>query len=156
MEKQIMTKLQKFVPSCDKTLKYTVKEVADMTGLSGYTIRYYDNSGLIPGVGRAAGNSRKFSEYSLSWLRLVHCLRATGLPIEGVRRYIRLCDQGESTIPERAEIIFAQEESLRKQIEELHCQLEVLEYKKHYYQELLAGRECDARCNPAAVPESES
>lgn len=78
-----MPKVPKFIASHDKTPKYIVKDVADMMELSTYTIRYYENSGLVLGVDRTGGNIRMFSEYSLSWLRLVHCLRATGLPIEG-------------------------------------------------------------------------
>lgn len=40
----------------------------------------------------------------------------TGLPIEGVKHYIDLCQEGDSTIPERAELIFKQEKSLREQL----------------------------------------
>ena len=83
-----MPKLPPFGSSRDKTPKYTVKEVAEMMELSTYTVRYYENAGLVPEVDRSEGNIRLFSDYSLGWLRLVHCLRATGLPIEGVRRYI--------------------------------------------------------------------
>ena len=143
-----MPKLPPFGSSRDKTPKYTVKEVAEMMELSTYTVRYYENAGLVPDVDRSEGNIRLFSDYSLGWLRLVHCLRATGLPIEGVRRYIELCAKGDASIPERAEIIFAQEKSLRQQLKALHRQMEVLKYKKHFYEELLAGRGTD-RCNPA-------
>ncbi len=126
-----MPKLPPFGSSRDKTPKYTVKEVAEMMELSTYTVRYYENAGLVPDVDRSEGNIRLFSDYSLGWLRLVHCLRATGLPIEGVRRYIELCAKGDASIPERAEIIFAQEKSLRQQLKALHRQMEVLKYKKH-------------------------
>ncbi len=149
-----MPKLPPFGSSRDKTPKYTVKEVAEMMELSTYTVRYYENAGLVPDVDRSEGNIRLFSDYSLGWLRLVHCLRATGLPIEGVRRYIRLCAKGDASIPERAEIIFAQEKSLRQQLKALHRQMEVLKYKKHFYEELLAGRGTD-RCNPASAAKVE-
>ena len=149
-----MPKLPPFGSSRDKTPKYTVKEVAEMMELSTYTVRYYENAGIVPDVDRSEGNIRLFSDYSLGWLRLVHCLRATGLPIEGVRRYIRLCAKGDASIPERAEIIFAQEKSLRQQLKALHRQMEVLKYKKHFYEELLAGRGTD-RCNPASAAKVE-
>ena len=149
-----MPKLPPFGSSRDKTPKYTVKEVAEMMELSTYTVRYYENAGLVPEVDRSEGNIRLFSDYSLGWLRLVHCLRATGLPIEGVRRYIELCAKGDALIPERAEIIFAQEKSLRQQLKALHRQMEVLKYKKHFYEELLAGRGTD-RCNPASAAKVE-
>ena len=131
----------------DTTPKYTVKEVADKLGMTAYTVRYYDNAGLIPDVGRSGGNSRLFSDHNLAWLKLVHCLRSTGLPITEVRRYIRMCLKGDATIPERAELIFNQEKVLRGQLENLNRQMEILEYKKRYYEKLLSGKGID-RCNP--------
>jgi len=129
--------------------KYTVKEVADKLGLSTYTVRYYDNAGLVPGVERTDGNIRMFSEQNISWLKLIHCLRTTGLPIDKVRHYVQMCLQGESTIPERAELIFQQERNLREQLKTLNRQMEILKYKKQHYQQLLAnpqtGVDC---CNP--------
>lgn len=131
----------------DRTPKYTVKQVAEMMGLSAYTVRYYENVGLIPDVERGTGGARLFSDYTLSWLRVVHCLRATGLSIEGVRHYIELCRKGDATIPERAAIVFDQEKILREQIRALKKQMEVLRYKKNYYRDLLRHQRFDF-CNP--------
>ena len=138
----------KFQPSTDRTPKYTVKEVAEMMELTTYAVRYYDNAGLIPGIDRTDGNIRMFSDYAVSWLKLVDCLRSTGLPIEDVKRYVDMCLKGDSTIPERAELIFKQEKVLRKQIRSLQKQMEVLKYKKAYYKRLLETNQGDA-CNPA-------
>lgn len=140
-------RLGTYKASHDRTPKYTVKQVAEMMEMSTYTIRYYENVGLIPDVDRNGGNARMFSEYTLGWLRLVHCLRMTGLPIEGVKHYIDLCQEGDSTIPERAELIFQQEKSLRDQLRILKKQMEVLKYKKKFYQDLLNHRGTDT-CNP--------
>ena len=52
-------------PSYDRTPKYTVKQVAEMMEMSAYTIRYYENAGLIPDVDRSGGNARMFSDYTL-------------------------------------------------------------------------------------------
>ena len=134
----------------DATPKYTVREVAEKLGMTTYTVRYYDNADLIPGVDRTAGNIRMFSDRSLAWLKLVHCLRMTGLPVDDVRRYIRMCLKGDSTIPERAEIIFRQEKVLHEQLKALNQQMEILKYKKNYYQALLAGRMKD-HCNPGLI-----
>ena len=136
----------------DRTPRYTVKQMAEKMGLTTYAVRYYDNAGLIPEVGRSSGNSRLFSDYNLAWLKIVHCLRSTGLPITEVRRYIQMCQEGDSTIPERAAIIAAQGKSLRAQLDELNSQMEILEYKKHYYEALLAGKSRD-KCNPANLQE---
>ena len=47
-------------PSYDRTPRYTVKQVAEMMEMSAYTIRYYENAGLIPDVDRSGGNARMF------------------------------------------------------------------------------------------------
>ncbi|OGV51118.1 MAG: hypothetical protein A2X49_01620 [Lentisphaerae bacterium GWF2_52_8] len=131
----------------DKTPKYTVKEVSEILNLSAYTIRYYENSGLIPFVDRTGGNIRMFSDYSVSWLRLVHCLRSTGLPIEGVKHYVEMCLKGDSTIPERAQLIFQQEKRLRQQLHDLREQMKIVKYKKAHYEKLLKTHSTDT-CNP--------
>jgi len=142
-----MKKLGTYKPLTDRTPKYTVKDVAKIVGLSAYAVRYYENSGLIPFVGRSDGNIRKFSDYSVSWLQLVHCLRSTGLPVTEVKHYVEMCLAGDSTVPERAKIIFQQERRLRKQLEELNAQMEILQYKKAHYEKLLKTHGADT-CNP--------
>lgn len=153
-ERKIFMKTKKpanpFEGLTDRTPQYTVKEAADMLGLTGYTVRYYDNAGLIPEVDRSPGNVRLFSDHNLAWLKLIHCLRMTGLPIPEVRRYINMCLQGDSTIPARAEIISAQEKKLEEELKLLNEQMDILRYKKHYYQELLNTHSQDL-CNPATM-----
>ena len=142
-----MKKTGVYKVSTDRTPKYTVKDIAEMLNLSTYTIRYYENSGLIPFVDRTKGNIRMFSDYSVSWLRPVHCLRTTGLPIEGVKSYVEMCLRGDSTIPERAKLIFQQEKRLREQLHELRKQMKILKYKKSHYENLLKTHSADT-CNP--------
>lgn len=103
----------------DKTPKYTVKDVAKIMNVSTHTVRYYDNEGLIPFVSRTQSNVRLFSDYNLSWFKMVHCLRATDLSINDIKTYIDLCLKGNKTIPQRAKIIFNQEKILKNHLKEL-------------------------------------
>jgi DNA-binding transcriptional MerR regulator len=127
----------------DKTPKYTVKEVAQMMKISVHTVRYYDNEGLIPFVSRTQSNIRMFSEYDLSWIRTVHCLRATNLSINDIKKYIDLCLKGNKTIPQRAKIIFDQEKNLKEHLKQLQEQMKVLQIKKKYYTDLLNNKSKD-------------
>ena len=61
-----------------------------------------------------------------------------------------MCLQGDSTIPARAEIISAQEKKLEEELKLLNEQMDILRYKKHYYQELLNTHSQDL-CNPATM-----
>ena len=127
----------------DKTPKYTVKEVAQMMKISVHTVRYYDNEGLIPFVSRTQSNIRMFSEYDLSWIRTVHCLRTTNLSINDIKKYIDLCLKGNKTIPQRAKIIFNQEKNLKEHLRQLQEQMKVLQIKKKYYMDLLHNKSKD-------------
>ncbi len=127
----------------DKTPKYTVKEVAKIMNVSEHTVRYYDNEGLIPFVTRTQSNIRMFSDYDLSWFKTVHCLRATDLSINDIKKYIELCLKGNKTIPQRAKIIFNQEKNLQEHLKELQNQMEILQKKKKYYKNLLKNKTTD-------------
>lgn len=141
-----MKKISLFSLTPDFTPRYTVKQVSEMLGLSSHTIRYYDDIGLIPQLARD-GHVRMFSEYTMSWVALVHCLRNSGLPIEGVKHYIKLCKIGDSTILEREKLIHDQEDRLLGLMANLQHQLEVLRQKKEYYRELKESQGYDT-CNP--------
>ncbi len=127
----------------DKTPKYTVKDVAKIMNVSAHTVRYYDNEGLIPFVSRTESNIRMFSDYDLSWFRIVHCLRATDLSINDIRKYIELCLKGNKTILQRAKIIFAQEKILEENLKNLQSQMKILQKKKKYYKDLLKNKSND-------------
>ncbi|MDO4558059.1 MAG: MerR family transcriptional regulator [Planctomycetia bacterium] len=128
--------------------RYSVGEVAEMMRISIHTLRYYDKLGLFPFLRRDENNVRLFSDFDLRWVRIVHCLRSTGLPLMEVRRYVELCLAGDSTIDERAEIIYRQEETLRENIRAMEEQLKILQVKKSYYEALQENRELRDSWNP--------
>lgn len=126
---------------------YTIKEVAVEVGESEHTIRYYCKEGLFPFVVRDQNNVRKFSEADLEGVRIVLCLRDTGMPLSEIRHYMELCAQGASTLTERLEIIGQQKENAYRQIAEFQKKIDHLEWKEQHYRDLLqTGAEDD--CNP--------
>jgi DNA-binding transcriptional MerR regulator len=72
----------------------TIAEVAERTGLTRHTLRYYERDGLMLDVGRAGSGHRRYSEHDLGWIELITKLRATGMPIREVRRYAELVRAG--------------------------------------------------------------
>ena len=125
----------------------TIKEVAIRIGESEHTIRYYCKEGLFPFLVRDKNNVRKFTEEDLESVRIVLCLRDTGMPLAEIKRYITLCARGSSTINERLEIIRKQKENAYKQLQEFQKKIDHLEWKEQHYMELIEnGMEDD--CNP--------
>ncbi len=116
---------------------YTIKEVANKLDISEHTLRFWAKSGFFPFIKRNENNIRLFSDNDLDWVRIVKCLRSVGTENKAIKRYIDLCIQGDSTIPERYGIIQATKLKAEKQMLELQQQLDLLHYKEKYYQNLI-------------------
>ena len=65
---------------------YTVGEMAKKIGVAPSTLRYYDKEGLLPFVERSGGGMRMFMDSDLDWLRIIECLKRTGMPIKEIRQ----------------------------------------------------------------------
>lgn len=116
---------------------YTIKEVAKKMDISEHTLRFWAKSGFFPFIKRNKNNIRLFSDNDLDWVRIVKCLRAVGTENKAIKRYIDLCIKGDSTIPERYEIIQATKLKAEQQMFELQQQMDLLNYKEKYYQNLI-------------------
>ena len=57
---------------------YTIGQVSEMFHLPVSTLRYYDKEGLFPNLKRESG-IRKFNDHELEALRMIECLKASGL-----------------------------------------------------------------------------
>ncbi|MCR5024514.1 MAG: MerR family transcriptional regulator [Lachnospiraceae bacterium] len=120
---------------------YTVKEVAELLGVSVHTVRYYDDRGLIPGTKRNSTNQRLFDDMGVEWLFVSRTLMKTGLSLKDVKHYIELYQQGDSTLTERYELMQKQKEKTLQKMEELKLRLAVLDRKIDHYGKLLEGEE---------------
>lgn len=116
---------------------YTIKEVADKMEISEHTLRFWAKSGFFPFLKRNHNNIRLFSDSDLDWVKIVKCLRSVGTENKAIKKYIDLCIIGDSTIPERYEIIKTTKNKALQQMEELKKQLELLDYKENFYQNLM-------------------
>ena len=116
---------------------YTIKEVAKKMDISEHTLRFWAKSGFFPFIKRNENNIRLFSDNDLDWVRIVKCLRAVGTENKAIKRYIDLCIKGDSTIPERYGIIQATKLKAEQQMLELQQQMDLLNYKEKYYQNLI-------------------
>ena len=69
---------------------YTVGEMAKVMGLPASTLRYYDQEGILPFVERSNGGIRMFADKDYEWLKVIECLKKSGLSIKEIRAYICL------------------------------------------------------------------
>ena len=115
-------------------MAYTVGEMARRLGVPASTIRYYDKEGLLPFVERSAGGIRVFQESDFEWLRIIECLKKTGMSIKNIREYIELARQGDGTIDRRLELFHQQRKVLQAQMAELQQTMDTLDYKCWFYE----------------------
>ena len=113
-------------------MSYSIKQVADMMGVTTATLRYYDQEGLLPDINRKNG-IRVFEDKDFKWLRVLNCLKNTNMPIKKIKEYCDLAQKGDSTLNERYDLIKEQKENILNQIKQLEYYLKEVEYKEWYY-----------------------
>lgn len=86
---------------------YSIGQISEMFGLPISTLRYYDKQGLFPGMERKSG-IRKFGEKELETLRVIECLKKSGLEIKDIRQFMDWCVEGPSTYALRKELFVRQ------------------------------------------------
>lgn len=115
---------------------YTIGKISEMFNIPVSTLRYYDKEGLFPNIKRDS-NIRKFDESEIETIRIIECLKKSGMEIKDIRRYIELCSKGPSTYPERKAMFEKQRESVENEIKRLEKTLDMLKFKCWYYEQAI-------------------
>lgn len=115
---------------------YSIGQVSEMFGLPISTLRYYDKQGLFPGMERKSG-IRKFGENELEALRLIECLKMSGLEIKDIKQFMDWCVEGASTYPLRKELLKKQKETVEAEIAHMNKTLDMLRFKCWYYDQAI-------------------
>ena len=113
---------------------YTIGQVSKMFDLSISTLRYYDKEGLFQELNKEPSGIRRFDEQSLEALRVIECLKKSGMQIKEIREFMDWCAQGDSTLERRKEMFYAQRENILKKMNELQKTLDMVEFKCWYYE----------------------
>lgn len=116
---------------------YTIGQISEMFNIPVSTLRYYDKEGLFPNMKRES-NIRKFDDSEIETLRIIECLKKSGMEIKDIRRYMELCSKGSSTYAERKALFEKQRESVEDEIARLEKTLNMLKFKCWYYDQAIA------------------
>jgi len=114
---------------------YTIGEVSQMFNLPIPTLRFYDKEGLFLNLQRDKSGIRKFDENNLEALRLIECLKKSGMQIKDIKEFMYWCSLGDETIIKRKEMFLKQRENIEAQMNELKKVLAMIKYKCWYYEE---------------------
>lgn len=119
----------------------TIAEVSKRVGLSSDTLRYYERVGLIPKIKRNKNGIREYTEEDCIKIEFIKCMRKAGLPINVLKEYMALLQQGDTTTEARKQILIEQRYQLAEKIEEMKETLAYLDRKIELYEERLSKAE---------------
>jgi len=112
----------------DLPAELPIAQVAELTGASAHTLRYYERIGLLA-VGRDAVGHRVYDRDALARVVFVTRLRMSDMPIEAIRRYVELVNDGDHTAPERLALMQSHRATIQRRLQELQAALAVVDYK---------------------------
>ncbi len=123
--------------------RLTIQEVAQATGLSAHTLRYYERVGLIHPIGREQNSHRRYSPDDVGWIDFLTKLRATGMSIKDMQKYAALQRRGDETLPERVEMLKTLRDKVEAHMDELNEHLKLIYYKIDIYQKIVNEKELE-------------
>lgn len=115
---------------------YTIGQVSALCGLPVSTLRYYDKEGLFPDLQRDSG-IRKFEEKELEAIRVIECLKKSGLELRDIKRFMEWCTEGSATYPQRRALFLKQKEQVEGKIKRMNQVLDMIRFKCWYYEQAI-------------------
>lgn len=117
-------------------MTYTIGQVSEMLHIPASTLRYYDKEGLFPDLKRVSG-IRQFSEKELDALRIIECLKKSGMEIRQIRQYMQWCAEGSASYPKRKALFEEQKKRVEEELRHMNEILNMLKYKCWYYEQAI-------------------
>lgn len=111
---------------------YSIGQVSEMFNIPISTLRYYDKEGFFPNLERK-GNIRRFSDTELEALRVIECLKKSGLEIKDIKQFFKWVSEGSSSYKKRKELFELRKTAVENEILELEKTLAMLKFKCWYY-----------------------
>jgi DNA-binding transcriptional MerR regulator len=119
----------------------TIRDVAEATGLSVHTLRYYERIGLIHPIDREENTHRRYSEDDVGWIDFLTKLRAIGMSIQQMQAYAELQREGDHTLARRVEMLRALRDKVEAEMQRLNEHLKTICWKIDVYSEIVAEQQ---------------
>ena len=116
---------------------YTIGQISEMFSIPVSTLRYYDKEGLFPDLERQSG-IRKFSEREVEALRVIECLKASGLEIRDIKLFMEWTTEGSASYARRKQLFETRKKAVEEEINQLQKTLDMLKFKCWYYETAIA------------------
>ena len=114
-----------------------IGELAERTGLTVDTVRFYEKQGLIRSAGRSEGGCREFSDDTAETLRFIAKCRALDISLSEIKKLLHVRSRSAKSCREANVVIDDQLARLRDRIRELKkLELQLAELRSVCNQEL--------------------
>lgn len=111
-----------------------IKEASERTGVSSTAIRYYEKELLIPAIDRSETGNREIDDRIIRRINFVKQMRAAGMSIENLRKYIQLFDSQEENDQEQQDLLREQLTEMEERRDDLQAAIDHLHFKlDHFY-----------------------
>ncbi|MDR0267725.1 MerR family transcriptional regulator [Paenibacillus sp.] len=125
---------------------YSIGEIAKLSGITAFTLRYYEKIGLLPKPRRQHGKEagiRQYDDADLRFIQFIHGLKQTGMKLKDIARFTEdgclLTAQDEAdfdiddTLHKRIEILDLHIDKLERQMEQLESVKRIALEKRAFY-----------------------
>ena len=102
-----------------KARSLSIGELAERTGCSVPTIRFYEEIGLIPKAARTDGGRRTYADSDAKLLTFIRRCRDFGFPVEQVRDLVILSTSSDRNCCEARDLASGHHDSVREKIAEM-------------------------------------
>jgi DNA-binding transcriptional MerR regulator len=138
----------------DETLperRLSIGEVAELTGLTTHTLRYYERFGVLDGqVERAPNGHRMYGDAAVRCLLVCKRLRGAGMPLADVRTYVENLGSDDGAERARLEVLHRHRARLGHEITGLRAMLDQVDSKvAAHANDPAAAIDAVHRCVPA-------
>jgi DNA-binding transcriptional MerR regulator len=131
---------------------YTLQEVVERSGLSEHTLRYYERIGLLEQIERdQSSGHRRYTADDLHIIEVMACLRATGMSIDHMRKFLELARAGQTGAQELADLFEAHRQQLELELARKQEHLRYLGLKVDFWKAFSVGDEAKMREISAAT-----
>lgn len=107
----------------------TIKEASQKTGLSSYTLRYYEKSGILSSVKRDKNGVRSYSEQNIETLLFIVCMKNTGFSLETIKKYMDLYNVGSASLDKRIDLLEKQKLVLMETLNNVQISINYIDEK---------------------------
>lgn len=112
-----------------------ISDISQRSGLSIYTLRYYEKEGLLTNISRNGSGRRVYSETDLMWLTWIQRLKSTGMSLSEIKKFSALRTKGVASITDRKNMLINHASKLEADIKHLQGELKIVEFKVKAYEE---------------------